>query len=72
MNLKKMIEMTKDDIHVVLRDGSDSTKLSTEIFYDGLSQNVDLDTYGDYEVIHTMDRADWPDEVQFWIRQSEK
>ena len=71
IKLNKMCEMTYTDTHIVLFDGSNFTaKLDCPILFDGKSQDIDLEKYGDYEIVYNAGAADQPCGVLFWIKDN--
>lgn len=69
--LKQTVEMTYPNTHIVLYDGSSGfAKLDCPILFDGKSEDIDLEKYGDYDIVYNAGAADQPCGVLFWIKDN--
>ena len=67
LTLRKLMEMTYPDTHIVLYNGAQAINIKSEVLFDGKSQDVDLDTYGNYEIVYDAGAADQPCGVRLWL-----
>ena len=66
-----MCEMTYPDTHIVLFDGNNFTaRLDCPKLFDGKCHDIDLEKYGDYDIVYNAGAADQPCGVLFWIKDN--